>query len=93
MLELSPLHHGGPLFFDLMMQIIIRTTNKATRKLINRIKNLNISKTCSKNVLQATSLIRRAITCLGTRTPSDINDIILRIYQTISYTHFMGFSN
>ena len=71
-----------------MIQIIIRTTNKATCKLVDGIKNLNISKIHNKNVLQATSLIRGAITCLGTRTSSDINDIVLRIYQTTSHTHF-----
>ena len=69
------------------MKIIIRITNKATHKIIDRIKNLKISKICGKNVLQAKSLICRAITRLGIKKPSDINDIELRIYKTISYTH------
>ena len=43
LLEIDTIYHGGSLFFFLMMKIIIRTTNKATRKLIERIKNLNIS--------------------------------------------------
>ena len=88
MLELPPLTHGGPLFFYLMMQIIIRTTNEATRKLIERIKKLNISKIRGENVLQATSLIRGAITRLGNKVPNDIDDIVLKIYQTTSYSHF-----
>ena len=65
MLEIDTIYYGGPLFFYLMMKIIIRTTNKATRKLIERIRNLDISKIRGENILQVTSLICGAVTCLG----------------------------
>ena len=71
-----------------MMRIITRATTEATRKLIERIKNLKINNIRGENVLQATSLIRGAIICLGDRIPSDIDDIVLQIYQTSSYPQF-----
>ena len=71
-----------------MMKIIIRTTNKATQKLIKRIRNLNISNIRGENILQVTSLIRGAVTHLGEKVPSDITDIVLKVYQTTSYDRF-----
>ena len=88
MLEIDTIYHGGPLFFYLMMKIIIRTTNEATRKLIERIRNLNISNIRGENILQVTSLIRGAVTRLGNKVPSDITDIVLKVYQTTSYEKF-----
>ena len=88
MLEINTIYHGGPLFFYLMMKIIIRTTNEATRKLIERIRNLNISNIRGENILQVTSLIRGAVTRLGDKVPSDITDIVLKVYQTTSYEKF-----
>ena len=89
LLEIDTIYHGGPLFFFLMIKIIIRTKNEATRKLIERIKNLNISNVCGKNVLQVTSLMRRAVTCLGNNLPTGITEIILKVYQT-SIQHSIG---
>ena len=57
LLEINTMYHDGPLFLFLMMKIIIHTTNEATRKLIERINNLNISNVRGENVLQVTSLI------------------------------------
>ena len=73
------------LFFYLMTKIIIRTTNKATQKLIERIRNLDISKIRGENISQVTSLICGAVTRLGDKIPSDITDILLRVYQTMLY--------
>ena len=68
-----------------MMKIIIRTTNEATQKLIERIRNLNISNIRGENILQVTSLIHGAVTRLGDKVPSDITNIFLKVYQTTSY--------
>ena len=62
LLEIDTISHGRPLFFFMMMKIIIRTRNEAKRKLIERIKNLNISNVHRENVLQVTSLICGAVT-------------------------------
>ena len=88
MLEIDTIYHGGPLFFYLMMKIIIRTTNKATQKLIERICNLDISKIRGENILQVASLIHGAVTRLGDKVPSGITNIILKVYQTTSYVKF-----
>ena len=85
MYKIKLVYHGGPLYFYLMMRIITRATTKSTCKLIERIKNLSIHNIRGENVLQETSLIRGAIICLGDQDPTDINNFVLKIYQTSSY--------
>ena len=61
---------------------------RSHKKMIERIKNLNLSTIHGENVLQATSLIRGAITRLGDCLLDDISDILLKVYQTSSYQRF-----
>ena len=61
---------------------------EATRKLIERINNLNISNVCRENVLQVTSLIYSAVTRLGDNIQTEITKIILKLYQTLLYSKF-----
>ena len=88
MLEIDRIYHGGPLFFYQMMKISIRTTNEATQKLIKRICNLNISTIRGENILQVTSIIHGAVTRMGDKVLLDITNIVLKVYQTKSYTKF-----
>ena len=82
--------HGGPTYFYIMMKVILRTTDQATRALVQSIKNLKISKIQGENVLTATSLICRAIQRLEiiNAVPKDITTILLLVYQTSSYPDF-----
>ena len=87
MLDVEPIHQGGPTFFFIMMQIIVQTRNQSTRSLLQRLKGLNISQICGENVQIATCLIRGSLQRLETvdAVPSNILIILLNIYQTRSY--------
>ena len=82
--------HGGPTYFYNMMKVIVQTTDQATRALVQRTKNLKISKIQGENVLAATSLIHGAIQRLEiiNAVPKDITTILLLVYQTSSYPDF-----
>ena len=90
MLDVEPIHQGGPTFFFIMMQIIIQTSDQATRALLQHIKGLNISQIWGENVQIATSLIHGALQRLEMidAVPSNIGIILLDIYQTTSYQDF-----
>ena len=72
------------------MQIIVQTSDQATRALLQRLKNLNISEIWGQNVRIATSLIPGALQRLEMvdAIPSDIVIVLLNIYQTTSYHNF-----
>ena len=72
------------------MKVIVRTTDQATRALVQRIKNLKISEIQGENVLTATSLICGAIQRLEiiNALPKDITTILLSVYQTSSCPEF-----
>ena len=82
--------HGGPTYFYIMMKVIVRTTDQATRALVQCIKNIKISEIQGENVLTATSFIRRAIQRLEiiNAVPKEITTILLLVYQTSSYPDF-----
>ena len=42
MLDIDPIHHGGPTFFYVMIHIIVQKTDQATRALLQRLKTLSI---------------------------------------------------
>ena len=83
-------NQGGPLFLYLMLQLIISTSEVASKALITRLDNLKIYQIEGENVLNVVSLVRKALERLELvhQVPENILDRLLDIFQTSSVKDF-----
>jgi uncharacterized protein Smg (DUF494 family) len=81
---------GGPVYFSIMMNHIIATSNVALRGIINRLQSLKLTEFDGENVKQWASFVRGALTLLKDQkmTPVDIKDIIMRSLLSTSCEEF-----
>jgi hypothetical protein len=84
---------GGPLFFVIMMELIMSQTEEAVIALQSKLKKMDLKSIQGENVDKACSLCRAALTRLETfgKVPDDIIRILLRIFQTSSVPAFNEF--
>jgi hypothetical protein len=84
---------GGPLFFVIMMEMILSQTEEAVIALQSRLKRMDLKTIQGEHVDKAISLCRAALTRLETfgKVPDDIVRILLRIFQTSSVSTFNEF--
>lgn len=81
---------SGPVYFFLIMDIILKTSEAVSNATITRIDNLTIYQVDGENVSTIVSLIRGATKRLQNvnKLPHDINEKILRLFQTTSTSDF-----
>lgn len=81
---------GGPLVYYYAMDIIMSTSEDSIRAMISRITRMTINRIEGENISKAVSQLRSAILRLKTagKTPSDIIDKLLDIFQTSSVQEF-----
>ena len=81
---------GGPLFFIIMMNVLLTHTESASEALIKNLRNLNLQKLTGKNVDKAVSLAWGAIQRLTNVNclPQDIVSILISVFQTSSVDAF-----
>ena len=81
---------GGPLFFKLMLDVLVADNAVVADSLITHLKGLKISAVQGENVNSVVSLVRHACRRLRdiSRLPQDIELILLALYQTSSVPDF-----
>lgn len=81
---------GGPLFFIIMMNLLLSNTDAASEALVKRLRNLDLSKVQGEDVDKVVSLSRGAIIRLQhiQKLPADIVSILIDIFQTSSVPDF-----
>ena len=81
---------GGPLFFKLMLDILVADHEIVADTLISRLKSFKISTVQGENVPNVVSLVRNACRRLHDiyRLPQNIPLILLDLYQTTSVPEF-----
>jgi hypothetical protein len=84
---------GGPLFFVIMMELLLSQTEEAVIALQTKLKKMDLKSIPGENVERAVSLSRAALVRLETfgKVPDDIIRILLRIFQTSSVPAFNEF--
>ena len=84
---------GGPLFFVIMMELLLSQTEEAVIALQSKLKKMDLKSIPGENVERAVSLSRAALVRLETfgKVPDDIIRILLRIFQTSSVPAFNEF--
>jgi hypothetical protein len=84
---------GGPLFFVIMMELLLSQTEEAVIALQAKLKKMDLKSIPGENVERAVSLSRAALVRLETfgKVPDDIIRILLRIFQTSSVPAFNEF--
>eukprot|EP00957_Ditylum_brightwellii_P191559 14585097-Ditylum_brightwellii.AAC.1 len=77
MLTLDSTNQGGPIYFLLMMEVILSLNGKARQSMIDHLKNISLQNFDSENMDKATTQILGADCCLELINiiPIDIMDI------------------
>jgi hypothetical protein len=81
---------GGPLFFIIMMNLLLSNSEAAAESLIKRVRDLRIDAIQGENIDKAVSWLRAALHRLKHigKTPLDITKTLLTIMQTSSVEKF-----
>jgi len=81
---------GGPLYLWHVLNLIISTSEAASKALLDRLENIKIHSIEGENILQVISLLRGALDRLKVvnKTPVDVIDKVLDIFQTSSVKDF-----
>ena len=81
---------GGPLYLWHILNLIISTSEAASKALLDRLENIKIHTIDGENILQVISLLRGALDRLKVvnKTPVDVVDKVLDIFQTSSVKDF-----
>ena len=89
-MNMEPHHKTGPIYFKLMMDLILSSTPVSMRAAIRRLENLTLKEFKDESVMPAVSLIRGAVAMMDNNeaTPSDIHEIVLRLMKTSSTDEF-----
>ena len=82
--------HGGPLFFHEMMSIIFTMTADETDNMRESLKTMTLQQFKGENVEKKITLLRSCLKRLHLigQVPLNINDILIRIFQTSSVPEF-----
>lgn len=90
---LPPEHHGGPVYFYLMMQLVSTTSDHAMRCIVDKLKHLKLSDFDGENVLHAVTFLRGAINLLknNNAVPHDMRSLLFTIMRGCSTSDFVSF--
>ena len=83
-------YEGGPTFLWHVLQLIVSTSETASKALLDRLENIKIHEIEGENILTITSLLTGAIDRLTivNKLPPDLIDKLLTIFQTSSVKEF-----
>lgn len=83
-------YRGGPLYFKIMVDLLVSSFTQVADSMIKSITNLKISSVKGEDVMKIVSLIRAGLTRLATinRIPPNMPPVVLRVYQTSSVPEF-----
>lgn len=90
---LPPEHHGGPVYFYLMMQLVATTSDHAMRCIIEKLKHLKLTDFPAENVLHAVTFLRGAINLLKNNNaiPHDLKSLLVSIMRGCTTPDFVSF--
>ena len=83
-------YQGGPLYFKILIDLLVTNTEHMAESIIANITNFRISSLQGENVSTAVSMLKANCESLYhiKRLPSDIEVRLLRVYQTTSVPEF-----
>ena len=86
----SPLHKGGPTYLKLLMGLIVATSKKSLRSLLNKVSSLKLTDFNGEDVGRAVSFLRGASLILkdNDALPSDFLTLVLNIFCETTCTTF-----
>lgn len=86
-------HKGGPTFLKLLMRLIVATSEKSLRSLLDKVAKLKLSDFNGEDVRKAVSFIRGAVLILkdNKALPSDFLILVLRTFRQTTCTNFSTF--
>lgn len=84
---------GGPVYYKIMMDFVIATSDTAMRSVVNRINDLKLSDFDGENVLQFGSYIRGALLLLKNHNavPHDMKQLVYKGLKVCSCSEFTEF--
>ena len=89
----SPLHKGGPTYLKILMSLIVATSKKSLRSLLNKVANLKLSDFNGEDVGKAVSFLRGAALILrdNDALPTDFMNMTLKIFKHTSTADFKSY--
>ena len=89
----SPLHKGGPTYLKLLMNLIVATSKKSLRSLLNKVSSLKLSDFDGEDVNKAVSFLRGAVLILkdNDALPSDFLTLVINIFKQTSCATFASY--
>ena len=89
----SSLHKGGPAYLKLLMGLIVATSKKSLRSLLNKISSLKLTDFNGEDVGRAVSFLRGASLILSDNDalPSDFLHLILNIFKHTTCVAFQSY--
>ena len=89
----SPLHKGGPMYLKLLMGLIVATSKKSLRSLLNKVSSLKLTDFNGEDVGRAVSFLRGASLILkdNDALPSDFLHLILSIFKHTTCVAFQSY--
>lgn len=89
----SAAHKGGPTYLKLLMGLIVATSEKSLRSLLDKVGTLKLSDFNGEDVNKAVSFLRGAILILrdNDALPNDFGTLILKIFKQTSCDDFKSF--
>lgn len=92
-IDVPHVERGGPLFFQVMMKLIVATTSKSLRALTTKLEKLQLRDFDGENVQRASSYLKGTITILKSHDalPHDIENSIFKIFINSSTSDFNSF--
>ena len=89
----SAMHKGGPTYLKLLMGLIVATSKKSLRSLLNKISSLKLTDFNKEDVGRAVSFLRGASLILNNNDalPSDFLHLILNIFKNTTCQAFQSY--
>ena len=86
-------HKGGPTYLKLLMGLIVATSEKSLRSLLDKVGKLKLSDFNGEDVNKAVSFLRGAILILqdNNALPNDFNTLVMKIFKSTSCDDFKSF--
>ena len=89
-ISLDTHHKTGPVYFKLMMDLILSSTPVSMRAIVRKLEHLTLKEFKGESVVTAVSLVRGAVSMMDNNKsiPTDIQEIVFRITKTSSSGEF-----
>ena len=89
-ISLDTHHKTGPVYFKLMMDLILSSTPVSMRAIVRKLEYLTLKESKGESVVTAVSLVRGAVSMMDNNKsiPTDIQEIVFRIMKTSSSEEF-----